>query len=333
MQYKNFVKYFILLTFLVFLILQMMYIVINPNQIYNFSLTKYKFFYTKEYSRKQYELLKKTPYTLVFGTSQSHMIGSKMMGENVLNFQNLYAEPGDILNFLYQLDNTQLHNIKQIIFLIDLRAGAVRIDTNLLDYHKRTNKYLLDTLNIEKLKRIFLDLKYNFTTFDAYLESDGSIRYLDPAKHINMILQYRLKDSLLLKYNDRLINDIIKINSFAKSHHIKIKYITPVTNDKYFHTINLSSLYNFYYQLLKNGINNISLYYFIDNLSNKINENGEYITFVEQDHLNQKHVDLWLKNYILNDDDEFLIKDIKKLDTMFSYYQKIQENIQIVNNN
>ena len=135
MSPKKFLFLFLFVVFICYSGFFILYTLINPNQIGNYSITTKKFFYTKEYSKKQFDLLKHKKYNLIFGTSQSHMIGTKMMKEDTLNFHNLYAEPGDILNFLKQLDTKQINNIKQIIYLIDLRAGANRLDTNLINYN------------------------------------------------------------------------------------------------------------------------------------------------------------------------------------------------------
>lgn len=322
MSSKKFLFIFLSFTLISYIGIYILYMLINPNQIFNNSITAKKFFYTKNYSKKQFELLKYKKYNLIFGTSQSHMIGTKMMNDDTLNFHNLYAEPGDIINFLKQLDKKQINNIKQIIYLIDLRAGAHRIDSNLVDYNSDLS---IEGLTLESLKRIFLDIKYNILkNYTSFLELDGSVNAIDENKSVKNIPSYGKSNSSKLEYNSLLVKNIALINKFSDEHDIKIKYITPVTNNKYFYVIDLDNLYIFYEELINRGVSNISLYYFISELSNPTNGNN-YNTFHNNEHLNYKAVKLWLYTYILNDNDEFLIKNKNDLKKVFKYLRNTQK--------
>jgi len=308
MKTKLFVIKSIFIFLLSYTILFILYYIVNPEQKFKHSITNKKFVNTKEYSIIQFDKLKNDKYILVFGTSQSHMISTKMMKTNTLNFHNLYAEPGDILNFLSQLDNKQIKNITKIIYLIDLRAGALRIDKNLINY---SEKKLSVVLTHSMLINLFNDIKKNiFKNYVSYLEEDGSIYYLNPSKHIKSIEQFN--QEALLEYNDKLIQDIVKIDKFSKKYNIHIKYITPVVNEKYFKVMNFDKLSFFYLKLLENNIKDINLFYYINGYSNLKNNKGEYIAFVQKDHLNQKYVSMWLNEYILKKS-KFNINNKKEL--------------------
>lgn len=306
-------------------LLYLLYFFVNPEQIYATSITEKKFFYTKEFSRSQFKKLKYDKYHLIFGTSQSHAIGSKMMNENSLNFHNLYAEPGDIINFMTQLNHKQIRNIKSIIYLIDLRSGARRIDKDLIDYEN--DDKIFQKLNYYRVTKIFRDIRRNISSkYKSYLESDGSVYYIDPAKHIKGIPYYGTRNSAKLEFDDNLIKGIKLINEFSNKNKIPIKYITPVTNDKYFSTVDLSDLYIFYKRLIESGVENISLYYYINGLSNLKSIDGSYIAFHEKDHLNQQYVKYWLNQYIMNKKDNFNIKSIEDLNRIFEEYKLIQNS-------
>lgn len=324
----NYKKYAILLVSALsstLAILYLLYFFVNPEQIYPTSITQKKFFYTKQFSRSQFEKLKYDKYNLIFGTSQSHTIGTKMMNENTLNFHNLYSEPGDIINFFNQLNDKQIRNIKSIIYLIDLRSGATRIDQDLINYTNNDN--IFQKLNYYRVTKIFRDIRRNISSkYKSYLESDGSVYYIDPAKHIKGIPYYGTRNSAKLEYDDNLIKGIKLINEFANKNKIPIKYITPVTNDKYFSTVNISDLYIFYKRLIESGVENISLYYYINGLSNLKSIDGSYIAFHEKDHLNQKYVKYWLNQYIMNKKDDFHIRSIEDLNRVFEEYKLIQNS-------
>jgi len=325
MNAKKYAILFVSLLSSTFALLYLLYYLVNPEQIYATSITAKKFFYTKEFSRSQYKKLKSDKYNIIFGTSQSHAIGSKMMNENTLNFHNLYAEPGDIINLMNQLNSNQIKNIKSIIYLIDLRSGAKRVDKDLINY--KSDDKIFQKLNYYRVIKTFRDIRRNITSkYGAYLDNDGSVYYMNPAKHIKGIPYYGSRNSAKLEYDDNLIKGIKQINEFANKNKIPIKYITPVTNDKYFSTVNLKELYIFYKRLIESGVKNIALYYYIDGLSNLKNIEGSYIAFHEKDHLNQRYVKYWLNHYILNKKDDFNIINIEDLNRIFEEYKLIQKN-------
>lgn len=313
------IRFFLLFT-ISYLSAYILYIIVNPEQKFDSSITKLKFFYTKEYSKKQFEYLKENKCMLVFGTSQTHMISSEMVGNKVLNFHNLYGEADDILNFLHQLNKKQLGNITNVIFLIDLRAGAVRRDSDLIDYN---NSFSIPTLDMNSIDRIFLDIAQNYIyPINSYLNRDGSIKYLNDNEHIK-IKHINTYSRALLKYDERLIDKIIEINNLLKANHIKTTIITPVVNDVYIKSIDFSDLSYFFASLLNKGVDNIGLYYYIDGISNIKNNDNEYVSFIEQEHLNPHFVKKWLFEYILTKN-KYLISNEKELALYINEMKKIQ---------
>ena len=323
MNFKKFTTKFILGFFVFYLVIYVAYILINPEQKFDYSITKFKFYYTKDYSRKQYEYLKKNKCVLIFGTSQIHMISTDMLGEKVLNFHNLYGEPDDIINFLYQLDSTQIKNISHVIYLIDLRAGATRKDYNLINY----SDFIIPKLDINSLYRIYGDISQNFIQpIRSYLNNDGSIQYINSSEHIRIkhIPKY---SRALLKFDQNLINKIVEINLFFKNNNININFITPVVNDQYIKSINFTTLSCFFSALINQGIDNIGIYYFIDGISNKKNIKGEYISFIEQEHLNPKYVKKWLFDYILKTN-QYTISNIEELNEYIKWIKGVQKRLE-----
>lgn len=318
MNSKKFTIIFLLLFVLISIFTYLLYYVVNPEQLFISSVTKYKYFYTKAYSRKQFETLKTQKSILVFGTSQTHMISSKMAKRDVLNFHNLYAEPGDILNFLKQLNNEQLKKIGSIVFLIDLRAGAIRVDTNLIDY----NRSNIPILTFNGIKRIFLDFKKNYYKDPKFLNEDGSINSTNHHGHIKSISPYRNK--AILKYDNRLIKGLVEINNYLKNKNIEIRFITPVVNDQYLKTMDLKKLTPFFEKLLLGGIDNIGIFYYIKGISDAKNDKLEYISFIEKDHLNYFYVQKWLFNYIFSKS-EYSISNTNELKIYINKLEKIKE--------
>lgn len=315
MNTKKFTLFFLTFFILSYFLLFLLYYLVNPEQTFSKSITKKKFFYTKEYSKKQFEKLKNDNYTLIFGTSQIHRISTTMMNENILNFHNLYGEPGDILNFLQQLDSNQIKHINKIIYCIDLSASPGRKEGELIDYYEKNIYYPI--LTIEKLSRVFEDLFYNSRPPSGYLNEDGSIENLNPKEH-HTIPSYPYE--IVYPYDKNLIDGILQINQFALQHHKQIIFCTPVVSETYFQKINFSKLSPFFTLLLEGGIENIKLFYYIPGMTDLKNDKNEYLAFMNPQHLNAYFVKQWLKHYILTDN-EYVISTQKELDT---YIQKME---------
>ncbi len=241
-----------------------------------------------------------------------------MLGRNVLNFHNLYGEPDDIINFLNQLNERQIENVTEIVYLIDLRAGIYRKDEILINYTEDDSS--IPKINLTSLVRIFKDIKQN-NGHPTFLNVDGSLEYVNPASHISKIHSY---PNTVIKYNTELINNIAQINNFSNENNINIYFITPVMNDVFLKSIDLSELSKFYSLLLIRGVKKIGLYYYIKGISDVKNKNGEYISFVEKDHINQFYFKKWLFDYILTDN-KYIISNQNELALYIKKLKFIQE--------
>ncbi|MEA3492541.1 MAG: hypothetical protein U9R27_11640 [Campylobacterota bacterium] len=321
MNPKKFTYIFLSLFIVSYTLLYLLYYLVNPEQVFLHSITKKKFFYTKEYSRRQFKALKENRYTLLFGTSQIHKISSKMLGEDLLNFHNIYGEPGDILNFLHQLDTKQINHIEQILYCIDLSAKADREEGELIEYDKWKIDYPI--LTIEKLTRTIEDIVNNHSTLAGYLNEDGSMEHIDKKQHSRFPHH---PYEIIYSYDDKLINGILEIDRWAKDHHKKITFFTPVTSDAFFKTINFKKLSPFFSSLLDGGIQNIKLFYHIPGMTDARDDKSEYSSFMDPTHLNVYFVDRWLHQYILTED-RYSISDANELNIYIREAERLQAEL------
>ena len=320
MPAKKFTFLFLALFSGIYALFYLSYYLVNPEQLFSHSLTNKKFFYTKEYSRRQFEALKHHRYTLIFGTSQIHRISTKIIDRPVLNFHNLYGEPGDILNFLHQLNKEQIGHIDEIFYCIDLSAKAGREEGKLINYSKKPN--YLSFLTREQVARTFDDIIWNSKPMTGYLNADGSIENLD-VNRSSRIKPYIYPIKHL--YHQKLIDEILQIDQFAKEHHIAIHYFTPVTSDAFFRSIDFNHLKPFFTALLQGGIKEIGLYYYIPGMTDIKNRKLVYAAFMDSTHLNVTHLKKWLAHYILNERNPYLIHDQKELDHYIEQMNQLQE--------
>ena len=79
--------------------------------------------------------------------------------------------------------------------------------------------------------------------------------------------------------------------------------------------------------MLEFGLRNINLHYFIDGYSNLKNSDGEYIAYVDEDHLNQKFVNKWLHSFILKNT-RFTINNLSELKSYISKSKSLQNRLQ-----
>ena len=323
MNFKTWVKTLIIFTGLLYLFLYIFYVLINPMQEFENSLTKNKYFYNKNYSRKQFKKLKTSKNLLLFGTSKIHVISSKMLHRNVLNFHNLYGESGDILNFLMQLDNKQISNIDEILYGIDFPSIRTRIDTELINY---SDKLKLSGLDYKKLKTTFLDIKYNLQSEQIYmLNEDGSNKFF----HIynGSTINKNLTSSFFpfFPYNIITLNEIIEINKFCLKNNIKITFFTPVENDIIIMGANFDKIKKVFSLLIDGGIREIMILYYINGISNY--KNGDYYpAFRDAGHINKKYLKEVLNKYILNTDHQYSISNQEELGDYVNRMKHIQIN-------
>lgn len=321
MYYKRWIKLFLIISIMTYICIYALYILVNPDQIFNNSLTKYKFEYTRYYSKHQYEKLKDNKYTLIFGTSRSQRLSKDALGINLLNFHNIYGQPGDILNFLEQLDEKQRRNINHIYYMISLDTMHDEIST--IDYKsygffdQLKESFPLTNLS---LKHLIKDILYNTKSqlIYYYIENDGSqfVYKQDQYAILNNNIKQNSNNDL---YSNHSIQTVLSINKLCTKYNIPITYYTPTYTIKY--TLNLNHIRDMWKRLLEGGIDEFYALYYIDNISNSVVDN-RFIYFTDSSHLNYTQMNNVFKTLILNEDKDFIIKDTEKLN---KYIQQMHD--------
>ena len=321
MPYKKWVILLITTSIFVYGLLFLFYIIIDPDQIFNTHITKYKFGYTKYYSKHQYQKLKEKKYTLVFGTSRSQCLSSRALDINILNFHNIYGEPGDILNFLEQLDNQQIRHINHIYYLVSLTT--MRDETSTLDYRKydiwdKLNEaFPLSNLSFKYLLRdIVNNIRKN--TIYYYVDDDGSQFLYNKNKHT--VLNERIMQEKNWHLKDtNSIDTLLKLDHFCKENNIKITYYTPTYSDKYI--IRLDQIEYLWKRLLDGGIEGFYGLYYIDKVSNNIQKN-HYVYFSDSSHLNYTMMNNIFEKIVMDKNTTYFIKNKEELK---EYLNKIKK--------
>jgi len=321
MHYKKWIILLFAVSTLMYGSIFLLYLVVDPEQIFNKSITKYKFGYTKYYSKHQYEKLKSHKYILIFGTSRSQALSSKELGEPLLNFHNIYGEPGDILNFLKQLDKQQIQNTKHIYYLVSL--DTMRNDINLLDYSVYTiwdevaEAFPLGNLSLKYLMRDIIN-NIRRKSIYYYVDDDGSQFIYD--KNKTTVLNRTVKQSFNINLKkSKSIETLLKIDTFCKKVGIKITYYTPTYTNKY--TLQKEQLFFMWKQLLQGGIDGFYALYYLNGTSNEV-IGKRYTKFLDASHLNYYNMNKVFKNIVLDEDSKYKIKDEQ---TLVEYFNKMKE--------
>lgn len=319
MNARRFVLFSLSFFIVGYALLYLLYFLVNPEQRYERSLTPQKFFYTRAYSHRQFEALKTGRYTLIFGTSQIHRISGEMLGAPVLNFHNLYGEPGDILNFLRQLSPEQVGHIDRIICAVDLEAKPGRKEDAPIDYNDTAPDF--PPLTLTMLSRTAEDIARNLLPATGYLNADGSITNLDRNRKTAISPH---PYPLVYPFDDALIRGYLAINDFATAHRIEIIFVTPVVADAFNKRIDFQALEPFFASLLEGGVKKLKLYYIVPGMSDLKDETGAYVAFMDPTHLNVHFVDRWLHEHVLKDD-AYTVSTPEELDAAIMRMQRLQQ--------
>lgn len=288
MYYKKWIISLSLIVASAYLLLAILYIAVDPEQFFNHSLTKYKFRYTNYYSKYQFEKLKSSRYSLVFGTSRSLKISTEAQVSPFLNFHNLYGEPAEVLNFLQQLDDKQIKNINTVYFLVSINT-MVAEEKELLDYSRNTfidKLHAAFPLNMLKLKYLLKDITINLfnKTTDFYIAEDGSKFVYD--KNISSIIPRNSNTEVKTRsYHNQAIDELLEINKLCKDRNISIVYYTPTYSDQHLADFPLPDLKKMWKQLFNGGIEGFYALYYLEGISN-IHERDRYPFFTDSSHLN-----------------------------------------------
>lgn len=257
--------------FLLYALLCLVYIVIDPYQVFGTSITRLKFDFTKYYSKVQYDMLKRAHFSLVFGTSQSAKISTKNVDFPLLNFMDIYGEPREILYFLEALDKKQLANINHIYYMISLHtmreAGEEKIDYS-LPRALGGIPYAFP-LSPEALQYILRDIAHNLGwhivyTLDVYGSQHGSPGL---AKMPRALPKNIIDKKGFTPTHDYLasVSSLIALDAFIRAHKIPHTYYTPTFSNQ--RGLSIAKAKDLYARLTQANIKVIGLYY-IDGVSN-----------------------------------------------------------------
>lgn len=275
------------------------YVIIDAEIIFNKSLTDKKFGYTEYYSKYQYDKLKKSRYSLIFGTSRSQKLSTKTLNVNLLNLHNIYGEPEGILNFLSQLDSNQIKNIDHIYYLVSVET---MVDENTNINYKNDSffdklRYILPLSDLS-IKYTLRDLKYNAISQSIYyyIAEDGSLFVYDKNQSSILNRKTTLPSSIDKIKKTESINTLLKINKFCLKNNIKITYYTPTYSDKVI--IDTKTIKFLWMKLLNGGIDGFYEAYYIDEVSDN-NIKNTYKYFTDECHLNYNAMNNVFKNIVL----------------------------------
>ena len=338
MKSKKLVKHFLILVTLVYITMLVAYYIVNPLFVFEHNILKnYKFNYLENYSLKLYDKLKKDQYNLVFGTSRSHLISSKMLDEKTLNMHNIYGNPHRVFNFLKQLNNKQIKNIKHIYFLLDLHTlkgtGAYYRTGKFIDYNTGIYKYKMTELfhmNKYKITSIFENIMSNKKDIEYYLENDGSMAHLNESKMYNSkgLIGYTSSGPTenFQEYNTLGISGIKLVNDFCKKNNIIITYYTPTFIDTTLNVIDFVFEKDKILKILNyTGINGLHLLWYVEDVSNlQTTKNKEkyYKAFFDNDHLNYEYTKKVFLDNVFSDNKKYYIHNENSLDYIFNKYYK-----------
>jgi hypothetical protein len=240
-------------------------------------------------AKVQFDELKRRKYILLFGTSRSHKISSKMLGAPTLNFSGtLYGEPENVYNFLISMTKEQLDNVTQIYYLLDLHTFAISSAPpkmklnwqNSIQFHIEAIKNF-SILKIESsIKTIYRNINGGYN----YIDTSGSLMVVEKEDVFNPKIS---KGSILVnrKTQSNFKPDLVafdtlrKINIFCKDNNIHITYFTPTVSKEYF--VNISQ--DFFYKHRRHLVENIDHYYDLT-IIESITASDEYFTDI--DHMN-----------------------------------------------
>lgn len=278
---KNF-YIFLISIFSTYCLLWLMLFIINPMFKFNNNfMPNNKIGYSPEFSKFSFNKLKKNKLNLVFGTSRSHYIDSEILEKLTLNLHSVYGNPIAVYNFLTQLNRKQIQNINQIYYLVDVHILTNQDKKFLIDYDKiDLSSYFLTSF--QELKNIYksFNISYYMTDFGTpkNIKKDLSVHPKEVPKSI-------------LKVNNQkvAIKKLIQIQKFCKKNNIEIVFFTPTLPKETLKLLDINKLFNTWKLILNSGLENVFQLWWVDNVSELIDQNGRYLAFRDMSHLNYNY--------------------------------------------
>ncbi len=313
MNSKKWVANFFVLIFISYPILWGFVYVVNPTYKYdNRIIKKNKIGYSSNanFSRTLFTKLKEGGYTLVFGTSRSHLIDEGMLHQDTLNLHSIYGHPDSIYSFLNQLDKNQINNIGNIFYLVDTHTVNIKevyIDYNLMDFDLSTSA---------SVTRNDIQMSFKSLFSNSFITLNGSPAGIDKSRASKI---YRTAKPPLQEYSTQGIEMIKKINQLCIQKGINITYITPTFPNEILNKMNLDLEREKWLKLLNGGIEEFYALYWVDNISN-LKQNGYYSSFYDETHINYNALD-GIMNDIVGKNNIHKINNSKDLDYYFNYIE------------
>ena len=290
MIFKKYFYFKIISIFTIFFIISSIYLF---ESLINEKFISFKNWESSKMSNNQLRIilenLKNEKAILIFGTSRANQISSEILNFNTYNLHYVYSYPKIVLDFLENLDEKQINNIKKIYFLID--------------YHTIDKKYTFaknfDQINIknkffwikDKIKNLNLTSIYEsfiffysriLNTYNYYVDENGSV--ISKGNH-NWDGSLTTDSDHFKKYNFDDHDYLRKIQNFTKKKKIEIIFFTPIFSNGFCKMFE-KKISDFVNMILL-SIDEFHMFLCEENISN----NNGY--FVDESHLNYKGILKW----------------------------------------
>ncbi len=290
----EFIRYFIFTFVIFYIFVLLLYITINPkneNSFFINTIMEESSFLTSKYL---FNKLKNDKYTLIFGTSRSAKISSKMFGSNVLNLsQSIYGNPNDVLYFLNLLDKVQWNNINKIYYLVDNHTFLKRTYYN-FDY---SSCVLLEQIKHFDANNLVLSIRsiyfniFNIKPFKG-INTDGST--YNNNEQLARKYQFDYYDfKKEFQFNKHEFTILKDIKTLVDKNNKEIIFFTSTMNLYYLKSMKKDLFLSHRKQLIENCGNLVELSY-IHPISNKI------YNFTDPTHMTTTQTKYVLDNLLKN---------------------------------
>jgi|AGTN01.2.fsa_nt_gi hypothetical protein len=176
-------------------------------------------------------LLRESPHALVFGTSRSHMVSDRFLGEPVLNLHAIYGNPLAVEHFLGGLDQVQAAHVTRVVYLLDLHVFADQ-DYLTLDYYEGNLSNLWYRLSnlwpylVDSYQRVALNIRGNPR---FHLDRQG---YL--VQNLPAVTSGTPEEPKGILFGNNAFKALASIHEYCSKHNIPIEFITPTLLDSNF---------------------------------------------------------------------------------------------------
>lgn len=208
----------------------------NENAILTHKFNLYKIGSSYNSSTQLFNKLKTDKYILVFGTSRSHKLSEKILGQPTLNLSgSVYGEPNKVFNFLKQLNQKQKNNIIQVYYLLDIHTFS-KNTSQLIDYNSYPDyiKSQFINFNMDKINLSLKTILTNYKGAKDYVDENGCKINLEEHTfnpktsygEINAFVKHQSNTA----FDKGQFQYLSKIKKLLKNNNIKTTYFIPTFN-------------------------------------------------------------------------------------------------------